>query len=68
MITPDQLPSKISRKSSRNFSLFVLDDALRNLPMAALHGKQYLVEKYWYCFLTPGLSSYWFQSDRADKV
>lgn len=35
--------------------VFVLDDALRNLPMAALHdGKQYLVEKYSIA-LTPGL-------------
>lgn len=35
--------------------VFVLDDALRNLPMAALHdGKQYLIEKYGIA-LTPGL-------------
>ncbi|MEO8890071.1 MAG: CHAT domain-containing protein, partial [Coleofasciculaceae cyanobacterium] len=35
--------------------VFVLDDALRNLPMAALHdGEQYLVEKYSIA-LTPGL-------------
>ncbi|WP_293095499.1 CHAT domain-containing protein [Moorena sp. SIO3I6] len=35
--------------------VFVLDGALRNIPMAALHdGKQYLVEKYSIA-LTPGL-------------
>jgi CHAT domain-containing protein len=35
--------------------VFVLDDALRSLPMAALHdGKQYLIEKYSIA-LTPGL-------------
>ena len=35
--------------------VFVLDDALRNLPVAALHdGKQYLVEQY-NLALTPGL-------------
>ncbi len=43
-------------KSGVNTLVFVLDGALRNIPMAALHdGNQYLVEKYSIA-LTPGLS------------
>ncbi|WP_017718103.1 CHAT domain-containing protein [Kamptonema formosum] len=49
-------PAEADLASSKIETLvFILDGALRNIPMAALHdGKQYLVEKYGIA-LTPGL-------------
>ncbi|NJN08148.1 MAG: CHAT domain-containing protein [Richelia sp. RM1_1_1] len=47
--------------------VFVLDGALRNIPMAALHdGKQFLIQKQYNIAISPGLKL--LRPERSDKV